>query len=1644
MSPRPGAEEDTTLELARRAAGLLAEAALRDNPDREQIAAVLALGVREALGLAPADIAGEAFEARPAEPRTGATIVYEGRSFTPSNDATTFRCAPTPVQVTPATLLPSATTDPDPAIREALRLAGLPAADVATFEKTGGIPRLRPFAEVFGGPALGEVMRRLHYTPEQFLKPPHGYNEKAGEKGNFSSFLASLNLRNRVEILPARLLLAIPGHFRELARHAPDEREAHTLETFGWLLMKSLAGRAAPAPGKIWWTPTPPPFVTSFPSTLPQLSQQVQRIILSSSLIDATRSPQDYLARFNVWSQGPAGRQWRYETGRAESTDGPGRPFYVEAATVPPPFTITAETQRIDEIWASRLRAVDAKHAKLSAESTQELIQCHPEPSALKLMGSISLGGLELTTLFPRLQPGPNDKGILTSLTMLNTLKPTFELLFKTIYQLGWGDLVFETQGAFCFRGTKGGGAASARNISNHSHGTAVDLMAFENPQGQATSVIDPRIVALVEAFSFKWGRCFKKRDGTPIPDAHHFEYCGRSCAPAASQGLEALAAGIGGYGTEVLDLDSAVFAKPEARPAEPRTGAPIVYGGRPFTPSNDGTIFRCPPTPVQVTPATQLPSETTDPDPAIRTALGTAGLSAAQIATFERNGGLPGLRPFAETLGAAALGEVMARLRYTPARFLDPPKNLPAGTSVRVRHAVELLPARLLLAIPGHFRELARRAPDEREAHALESFGWLLMSSLAGQVASVTSRRWWTPTPPVFVTPFSSTLPPLSQPVQRMILRSMLIDTLLSFQDYQARFNAWSQGPAGRQWRFETGRDATAGPAGRPFYAQVVQIPAAVNISAQKTQIDQAWARWVRETEAAHGAGTEETTTILRTCHPERIAALGLLGGASLGGLELMSAFPRLAATRGGILTQLSVLSALRPHFELLFRTIHELGWGDLLFQTEGSGCFRGNKVSGNLARRAAAARNISNHGYGIAVDLQVIENPQGQRDSTIDPRIVAIFEAFQFRWGRCFAAPSDPDPHHFEYCGAPCMPAPPAPGTGQGLEALAASIGGMGAAALAIVGAGRAEIDCAVLNSHGTKTKNAILRWNAPPASLTEIDVLVHLHGFVGHGAGIDLKVKEKMSGCDWSAPSGKPERSRITLGIIPRGFLTGAVTGGGKVDVCDFPALVGSASGLDSLIQCGLDHLATKELSQPAGSLNRKRLLLTAHSGGGARLLKLLKLHDPDEVEFFDALYQAPTEAVTWAVRHIKADAARLASRPQSEWRDCMRNQGGSLRALFLDTKDTTPHNTALHTGIECALQAISSSAIQDLLRRYYRVEKTAVGHNDIPKTFGWQLLVDASADLTPKPGALARPVKCSSTAQALDEPNYTPSLQKPCIPARPAGADKGPAFFKDKIWNFKLPEEREKREAIILAELLKGNIPRFLRNLKPVTVGTSPKITYWVMPDYLAIGDDGDEKDWVRIPVTARTAQKVADAFCMMLPTAKMVDDIFKQAQVQSFAQPQPIALTAESYLKHHQTIQASLPSGSQGKLIAGHKKDVVLTDRSWVKVDGLWKGVNEVPFYGFYNNRKLPIQAFYDSSDEKKERPRWGYAQLAHHDFLHVDYSHGARLVSRIASVDGEKMDLSKVLSDPVYAKLLYAEGERLVHPARIPDPPGKK
>ena len=92
----------------------------------------------------------------------------------------------------------------------------------------------------------------------------------------------------------------------------------------------------------------------------------------------------------------------------------------------------------------------------------------------------------------------------------------------------------------------------------------------------------------------------------------------------------------------------------------------------------------------------------------------------------------------------------------------------------------------------------------------------------------------------------------------------------------------------------------------------------------------------------------------------------------------------------------------------------------------------------------------------------------------------------------------------------------------------------------------------------------------------------------------------------------------------------------------------------------------------------------------------------------------------------------------------------------------------------------------------------------------------------------------------------------------LPPRPTSAPNGTQFT-----NIITSLSREERESRILAEIMSGNVPDFLRALKPITVSASGHTgTYFVTPDYVAIGDD---VDYFLTPMTPLLAQRLCDLF-----------------------------------------------------------------------------------------------------------------------------------------------------------------------------------
>lgn len=221
----------------------------------------------------------------------------------------------------------------------------------------------------------------------------------------------------------------------------------------------------------------------------------------------------------------------------------------------------------------------------------------------------------------------------------------------------------------------------------------------------------------------------------------------------------------------------------------------------------------------------------------------------------------------------------------------------------------------------------------------------------------------------------------------------------------------------------------------------------------------------------------------------------------------------------------------------------------------------------------------------------------------------------------------------------------------------------------------------------------------------------------------------------------------------------------------------------------------------------------------------------------------------------------------------------------------------------------------------------------------------------------------------------------------------------------------------RERAIQQQLLSGNIPAFLRKLKPVTLqlgrstGTAIVATICVMPDYLAIGSDDD---YLRIPANLYTAWAVADTFGFVLPTTTIVDAIYRQATYH--LQPQPLLAGPQMrstayYVTHNRLVQEELPTDYAGELVAGDKKDIVLTNR-------LVSRPTQIAIYGWHRLDGRPIQPL-----------------STVHGVRYADYSHGIRLVSKTVWLNGESRSVYEVLETSPIAEVLSCEGP--IHAGRV-------
>jgi hypothetical protein len=231
----------------------------------------------------------------------------------------------------------------------------------------------------------------------------------------------------------------------------------------------------------------------------------------------------------------------------------------------------------------------------------------------------------------------------------------------------------------------------------------------------------------------------------------------------------------------------------------------------------------------------------------------------------------------------------------------------------------------------------------------------------------------------------------------------------------------------------------------------------------------------------------------------------------------------------------------------------------------------------------------------------------------------------------------------------------------------------------------------------------------------------------------------------------------------------------------------------------------------------------------------------------------------------------------------------------------------------------------------------------------------------------------------------------------IPARPAAAETGSTFMA-RIDTLSLAV----REEEIFKAIASGNIPDFLR--EPVVMkgdfadssGIIHPVVYEVLPDYLAVGSDSD---FCRIPMNPYTAQRIATLFGASLITSRISDEIYAGAEVRltpfNYVPVGNANELVSKFAAHNEQIDKQMKEagGSNGKLVAGIKKDVILSKR-------IAEQPGKVVIYGWHKPDGKPIQPVYSG-----------------HIWWYVDYSHGIRLMNNQVLIDGMPQLLSNMLQD---------------------------
>jgi len=205
---------------------------------------------------------------------------------------------------------------------------------------------------------------------------------------------------------------------------------------------------------------------------------------------------------------------------------------------------------------------------------------------------------------------------------------------------------------------------------------------------------------------------------------------------------------------------------------------------------------------------------------------------------------------------------------------------------------------------------------------------------------------------------------------------------------------------------------------------------------------------------------------------------------------------------------------------------------------------------------------------------------------------------------------------------------------------------------------------------------------------------------------------------------------------------------------------------------------------------------------------------------------------------------------------------------------------------------------------------------------------------------------------------------------------------------------------------------GNVPPFIRDQhwRWVEVkAAGHTLRYLVAPDYMSIGT---ADDFIVFGPTPDEGQLIADSYNAIIPSRKMVTDIrnastrrLPLSDVKGPPENIPVGKieTVDAVLAARRLDRARGYDASS-QLVSGHRKDIVVgpgLDGSHVAIFGGEGGAQQ----------GWAIQP---------------YSTI--HGSYYGDYSHGLRLVSRRAFLDGTEVDLASIFTDPALHVLVSDQG----------------